>query len=302
MYISESNLRKIIQLSILSESVEQETSIITKGGFVVGNVIEIGERTSPKNAGVATIGIPKTQLFGQNDVVIVRSKNSVTFNFNDKDKVFKPIEVKDLEKYKFISKNPTTNIELTADSIMKRAEEGRLAIVPLGKYAGKEITAESGLGMEITTLLLDTIGTFGTFFGPGGAFIGGLADIKSSLLKYTQGKYVASCISLLGAMPVIGDALQTIFGSLKILITLGVSKIKQISDLLKKIITSLTTVIQKISSEGYRESIYKTLLMAKLIDEKDKDDIEAILKYIPDVKGSLNKMLENATKKQKEIS
>lgn len=302
MYISESNLRKIIQLSILSESVEQETSITTKGGFVVGNVIEIGERTSPKNAGVITIGVPKTQLFGQNDVVIVRSKNSVTFNFNDRDKVFKPIEVKDLENYKFISKNPTTNKELTADSIMKRAKEGRLAIVPLGKYAGKEITAESGLGIEIATLLLDTIGTFGTFFGPGGAFIGGLADIKSSLLKYTKGQYVASCISLLGAMPVIGDLLQTIFGSLKILITLGTSKINQIGDILKKIITGLGNVIQKISSEGYREEIYKTLLMANLIDEKDKDDIEAILKYLPDVKESLNKMLENATKKQKEIS
>ena len=302
MYISENKLRKIIKSAILNESVDQESSITTKGGFVVGNAIEIGERTSPKNAAVITIGVPKKQLFGQNDVVIVRSKNSVKFNFNDRDTVFKPIEVKDLENYKFISKNPITNVELTADSIMKRTEEGRLAIVPLGKYAGKEITAESGIGMEITTLLLDTIGTFGTFFGPGGAFIGGLADIKSSLLKYSQGKYVASCISLLGAMPGIGDALQVVFGSLKTLIALGAASIKQIGELLKKIITNLGNIIQKISSEDYRAKIYNTLVLAKLIDEKDKDDIEAILKYLPDVKGSLKKMLDNAIKKQKEIS
>ena len=301
MYISENKLRKIIQLEILNESVSQEPSIKTKGGFVVGNAIEIGGRTTPENAAVMTIGVPKEQLYGQNDVVIVRSKNTVKFNFSGRDTVFKPIKVEDLEKYKFISKNPVTNVALPADTIRKRTEEGRVAIVPLGKYAGKEISSEEGTGLQITTLLLDTVGTFGTFFGPKGAFIGGLADIESAMIKYTQGNHVASCISLLGAMPVIGDALQVVFGSMKTMIALGAGKIKQIGALLKKIINSLGTIIQNISSENYRAKIYNTLVLAGLIDEEDKEDIEAILKYLPDVKGSLKKMLENATKKQKEI-
>lgn len=292
MYISETKLRKIIRKELLKEEVtlEEPASIVSaKGGHKAGKALELGTRTIPTNAGVTMIGIPKQQAYGQNFVVVLRSKN-IKYNNPKGDRYPLLIDEKDLTKYKFANKSPSGKLQYSDDIITQYAKEGRLAVVPassLGQSHGaKELTGEDDtIGSQVATTMLDMAGLALGMTGIG-EIIGTPMDLMSAELKWNRGEKAEALISVIAAAPGVGELMRGAFNSFDMLadmITSNMQVVKAAEELIEqprivKLIKNLGSMIGKfldsLQDDGYLDALMESINEAIPLSEKTRKFIK----------------------------
>ena len=261
MYISESNLRKIIRKEIINENYTPKSAYDEAVYHINGseeNKVKLQYLGSPSKGNYYFKNIGKTKT-GQevannefNFKIILSAINKLygkEISSSHKEKLQKAFDNNRIVKL--------TNFDNLYDSV-KDQSATTIDYVDI-----------------IYDSVADTVGAAAGLFGPGGMILGAKVNAAQSAKKFSQEKYVDAVISALGAIPIPG-AQQTVVGGLKSLATFKSAIIKGGKAFIRKGGANITSLIKGISD------LIDTIKSKKeIIIDSIKNDILPLAKITP---------------------
>lgn len=231
MIIKKSELRKIV-LNFLHEEesyLEKAEKVfdpeaykaIAKASFddfqgslvpELGELVRLGKRTIPANAGVIFVGIAKERPISSDlGPAIVKRGGSTSWsdeinNYNRENNRIKLAEVSDLEDYDLIEE--VGGVTQDYESL---AKAGKLAIVrKLNQTNKMDYNEKERLIEDLRIFTFDVISLASVGFGPIGEAVTAVLDLSNSITYYGKKEYGKSFLYLTGMIPIIGEVAKRV--------------------------------------------------------------------------------------------
>jgi len=279
MYISESNLRKIIRKEIINENYTPKSAYDEAVYHINGskeNKVKLQYLGSPSKGSYYFKNIGKTKTGKEvannefNFKIILSAINKLygkEISSSHKEKLQKAFNDNRIIKL--------TNFDNLHDSVKDQSAK-------TFDYADM-----------IYDTVADTVGAAAGLFGPGGMILGAKVNAAQAAKKFSQEKYVDAVISALGAIPIPG-AQQTVIGGLKNLATFKNAIIKGGKEFLRKSGANIVSLVK-----GMSDLIDTIKSKKKIIIDSIKNDILPLAKITPSgvvltkIGEALNKIIKD---------